>query len=104
MGMRVALSNLMKTQALTKQLDHLRDHLASDMANIASSTGALVAHKASGAKNLVVDRGGDVITALSKVIKKNPLAAVGIAFGIGYLAMRFVPLLGRSSSPKDSRV
>jgi len=90
----------MNTQALTKQLDHLRDHLASDIANIASSTGALV-HKASGAKDLVVDRGGDVITALSKVIKKNPLAAVGIAFGIGYLAMRFVPLLGRSSSASD---
>ncbi len=86
------------TQALVKQLDHLREHVASDMANLASTTGALVATKASGAKDLVVDRGGDLVVALSKAIKRNPLASVGIAFGIGYLAMRFVPLLGRRSS------
>ncbi len=89
-GMRVALCSGMKngTQALVKQLDHLRDHLASDMANLASTTGSLVATKASGAKDLVVDRGGDLVVALS--------------FGVGYLAMRFVPLLGRRSTDANA--
>jgi ElaB/YqjD/DUF883 family membrane-anchored ribosome-binding protein len=84
-------------QALTRQLDHLRDFLTTDVANFASSTGTMVVKQAEDAKDIVVDRGGDLVVALSKAIKKNPLAAVGIAFGVGYLAMRFVPLIGRST-------
>lgn len=88
-------------QALTRQLDHLRDYVthdaAHDVANLASSTGTMMVKQASGAKDLVVDRGGDFLVALSKTIKRNPIAAVGIAFGVGYLAMRFVPLIGRRS-------
>ncbi len=85
------------TEALQKHLGQFGGHLATDVANIASTTSALVVHKASDAKDLVVDRGGDVLKSLSKVIKKNPIASVGIAFGIGFLAMRLIPLVRGSN-------
>ena len=40
------------------------------------------------AKDKVVDKAGTMRTDLEGRIKSNPLAAVGIAFGIGYFAMR----------------
>lgn len=36
------------------------------------------------------DRGTDAIDKASDLIKANPFAAVGIAFGVGYLLMRLV--------------
>jgi ElaB/YqjD/DUF883 family membrane-anchored ribosome-binding protein len=40
------------------------------------------------AKEKVVDRADSLVTSLTDSIKARPLVAVGIAFGIGYLAMR----------------
>lgn len=40
------------------------------------------------AKSRAVTRAGAMRDDLTERIKANPLAAVGIAFGIGYLAMR----------------
>jgi ElaB/YqjD/DUF883 family membrane-anchored ribosome-binding protein len=40
------------------------------------------------AKDAVVERAGSMKTSLADRIKSNPLASVGIAFGVGYLAMR----------------
>lgn len=36
------------------------------------------------------DQGGKAIDSASKLIKDHPFAAVGIAFGVGYLLMRLV--------------
>ena len=40
------------------------------------------------AKDKVVDKADSFATTLEGKIKARPLAAVGIAFGIGYFAMR----------------
>ena len=74
------------TLNLQKQINTLQK----DMSNIVNATGALVANKAIGAKDLVVDSGASALSSFTKVIKNRPIAAVGIAFGIGYLAMRLV--------------
>jgi ElaB/YqjD/DUF883 family membrane-anchored ribosome-binding protein len=74
------------TLDVQKQIDTLQK----DMSNIVHTAGALVAHKASDAKALVVDSGAGALEAITKVIKARPILAVGVAFGLGYLAMRFV--------------
>jgi hypothetical protein len=48
-----------------------------------------VVETAEDAKDVVVERGGKMLTMLSKSIRKRPLLSIGIAFGVGYLAMRF---------------
>jgi hypothetical protein len=72
--------------ALQKQINILQK----DMSNIVNATGALVANKAIGAKDLVIDSGAGALSAFTKAIKNRPIVAVGVAFGLGYLAMRFV--------------
>lgn len=72
--------------------------LSKDISNLAGNAGALVVSKAGGAKDLVVDRGGDMLAVVSKAIKKNPLAAVGIAFGVGVLAMGVIRFARAASS------
>ena len=71
---------------LQKQINILQK----DMSNIVNATGALVANKAIGAKDLVVDSGSNALSAFTKVIKNRPIAAIGIAFGLGFVAMRLV--------------
>jgi ElaB/YqjD/DUF883 family membrane-anchored ribosome-binding protein len=72
------------TALLQKQIDTLRD----DFVDILNSASKLVAGKAIDAKDVVVDRSGDAFSAFVKLIKNRPVAAVGVAFGLGYLAMR----------------
>jgi ElaB/YqjD/DUF883 family membrane-anchored ribosome-binding protein len=36
------------------------------------------------------DRGSDAIDKVSELVKAHPLAAIGAAFGIGFIAMRMV--------------
>jgi ElaB/YqjD/DUF883 family membrane-anchored ribosome-binding protein len=36
------------------------------------------------------DRGGDAIEKASDLIKAHPFAAIGVAFAVGYIAMRLV--------------
>lgn len=45
---------------------------------------------ASDLQHKVTDRGGEAVDQASALIKKHPFAAVGIAFGVGYLLMRLV--------------
>lgn len=76
----------MRNGSLEKQLDHLRD----DFGNLLNVAGKLLAHRANDARDVVVDRSGDALSMLMKTIKKQPLAAIGIAFGLGFVAMRLV--------------
>jgi len=72
------------TAQLEKQLDNLRD----DFANLFTAASKLIAGKAVDAKDVVADRGSDALTYMIKSIKGRPLVAIGVAFGIGFLAMR----------------
>jgi ElaB/YqjD/DUF883 family membrane-anchored ribosome-binding protein len=47
-----------------------------------------IKNKAFEAKDQVIDRGGDMLDSLTGMIKANPIKAVAIAFGAGYLGMR----------------
>lgn len=76
----------MRNGSLEKQLDNLRD----DFGSLLNVAGKLLAGKATDAKDVVVDRGGDAMSAFVKIIKRQPLAAIGIAFGLGFVAMRLI--------------
>ncbi len=47
-------------------------------------------HRAIDAKDVAMTRGSALIARASDTIRANPLAAVGIAFGLGYLGMRLL--------------
>ena len=47
-------------------------------------------HRALDAKEVVMTRGNALIARVSDTIRANPLASVGIAFGIGYFGMRLL--------------
>jgi len=76
----------MRNGSLEKQLDHLRD----DFGNLLNVAGKLIANRATDARDVVVDRSSDAMSAFVKIIKNRPIAAIGIAFGLGYVAMRLV--------------
>ena len=71
------------TAQLEKQLDNLRD----DFSNLVAAASKLIAGKAVDAKDVMADRGSDALSAVIKSIKGRPLVAIGVAFGIGFLAM-----------------
>lgn len=39
-------------------------------------------------KDQAVSRGNDLLSRVTEIIRANPLKAVGIAFGVGYIGMR----------------
>lgn len=47
-------------------------------------------HRVMDVKDQAVNRGGDLVQRGSEFIRANPIKAVGIAFGVGYLAMRLI--------------
>lgn len=49
---------------------------------------ATVKDRLGDAKDVVTDRGGTALSLSRRVIKQHPLIAVGLAFGVGYIAMR----------------
>jgi ElaB/YqjD/DUF883 family membrane-anchored ribosome-binding protein len=42
------------------------------------------------AKDVAMDRGGAALNRVGALIKEHPIAAIGIAFGIGYLTVRML--------------
>jgi ElaB/YqjD/DUF883 family membrane-anchored ribosome-binding protein len=50
----------------------------------------LMKHKLSDAKDVVVDAGGSALASSRRMIRQHPLAAIGLAFGVGFIAMRLM--------------
>ena len=74
-------------QASTGSMDNLKDkakHLVEQGQEKAGELKDVLV----GAKDKVMSKGSDLISSSRNLIVDNPFAAVGIAFGIGYVAMR----------------
>ncbi|HVV83278.1 MAG TPA: hypothetical protein VHE35_09365 [Kofleriaceae bacterium] len=67
----------------------LRDKLADAKDRLVDASGT-VKDKILDAKDVVVDRAGSGATTLKRAIKDHPFIAIGVAFGIGYIAMRLI--------------
>jgi ElaB/YqjD/DUF883 family membrane-anchored ribosome-binding protein len=76
------------TDAIVKSMDHLKDDIVEGMSHVVDAGRKVVTDKAGDAKDAVISTGNRALDAAAKMIRQRPLLAVGIAFGIGYLAMR----------------
>lgn len=74
-------------------IDELRDN-AKHVVEQAQDKVGEIKDKVLSAKADVVTKGNDLLAQATKLIKDNPFAAVGVAFGVGYLLMR-VTRIGR---------
>jgi hypothetical protein len=77
----------MKNGDIARNVGH---NIAEGVSHIVESGRKVVVETASDAKDVVVEHSGKAATAFAKMIRKRPILSVGIAFGIGYIAMRFV--------------
>jgi len=56
----------------------------------AADAGGAIKHRLSDAKDVVVDAGGTALATSRRLIRQHPLAAIGLAFGVGFVAMRLM--------------
>lgn len=73
----------------THRLDSVRDSVKGLVDQGHDKVNA-IKHAVSDLQHKATDRGSKAIDDASKLIKEHPFAAVGIAFGVGYLLMRLV--------------
>lgn len=67
--------------------DHKSLHFG-DLLKVGQEAASDVKHKLGDAKDFTVDRASSMYGSLVSTIKARPLLSVGIAFGVGYFAMR----------------
>ena len=78
------------TADISKNAGQLKDSIVAGMGHMVDVGRKAVAEKAVDAKDAVVGGGRRAIEATAKAIRKRPFLAVSIAFGLGYIGMRFV--------------
>lgn len=69
------------------RIDHLKDSVKGFVEG-AEHRAEAVKHRAIEVKNEAIVRGGALVGRAARTVRANPLAAVGIAFGLGYMGMR----------------
>ena len=75
--------------AFENRLDALKESVRG-LVEMGSERASAIKDRAIDAKDAVARRGGKAINVMGRLIKDHPLAAIGIAFGIGYLVVRLV--------------
>jgi ElaB/YqjD/DUF883 family membrane-anchored ribosome-binding protein len=75
---------------------HLEDRMGSlkeSVRNLVDAGGERAGHikeRLYDAKDAAFDRGKEGLNRVAGLIKEHPIAAIGIAFGIGYIAVRML--------------
>ena len=83
----------MQKNGSVSSLEHRLDSLKESVRNLVDAGGERAGNfrsRAVDAKDAVVERGGVAIRHTGSLIKEHPIAAIAIAFGIGYIAVRLV--------------
>lgn len=88
-GSTVHPQSVSTTESLEDRIDHLKDSVR-NLADIGSERADDLKHKVVDAKDSAVSTVETYLGKAKFFIVANPLAAVGIAFGMGYVAMRIV--------------
>jgi ElaB/YqjD/DUF883 family membrane-anchored ribosome-binding protein len=73
--------------AVEEKIDSLRDTMKGLVDQGAQKVDAIKT-KVVEVKDQAIDRGGDVVSRMTDLVKAHPLKSVGIAFAAGYLGMR----------------
>jgi ElaB/YqjD/DUF883 family membrane-anchored ribosome-binding protein len=83
----------MNKNGTTGALDDRMGNLKESVRNLVDAGGeraSQIKDRLYDAKDVAVDKGSAAIGRASALIKEHPIAAIGIAFGIGYLAIRML--------------
>ncbi|HET7505937.1 MAG TPA: hypothetical protein VFK02_33185 [Kofleriaceae bacterium] len=76
-------------RAMHERIDSIAGNLKAFVDQL-SNTAAVVEHRASDVKARTVSTATSFAAQTSKAIQDHPIAAIGIAFGAGYLLMRLI--------------
>jgi ElaB/YqjD/DUF883 family membrane-anchored ribosome-binding protein len=77
----------------TGTLETKLDTLKESVRNLVDAGGERAGHiktKAIDVKDQLVENGGAVLKKAGELIKAHPIAAIGIAFGVGYVTVRLL--------------
>lgn len=77
----------------TSTLDNKVETLKESVRNLVDAGGeraGQIKNKAIDVKDSVFDNGGAALKKAGELIKEHPIAAIGIAFGVGYIAVRLL--------------
>jgi len=77
----------------TSSMDNRLDSLKSGVRNLVDAGSERASHlkdKAIDVKDSIVDNGGAALKKTGSLIKEHPIAAIAIAFGIGYITVRLL--------------
>ena len=77
----------------TGTLDSKLDTLKESVRNLVDAGGeraGQIKTKAIDVKDVVVENSGAALKKAGELIKAHPIAAIGIAFGVGYIAVRLL--------------
>ena len=77
----------------TGTLDNKLDTLKESVRNLVDAGGeraGQIKSKAIDVKDSVVENGGAALKKAGELIKEHPIAAIGIAFGVGYIVVRML--------------
>jgi len=77
----------------TSELDDRMGNLKDSVRNLVDAGGERanqIKERLAGAKDVAFDKGSAALDRASALVKEHPIAAIGIAFGIGYLAVRML--------------
>jgi ElaB/YqjD/DUF883 family membrane-anchored ribosome-binding protein len=77
----------------TSTLENKFETLKESVRNLVDAGGERAGHiktKAIDVKDSVVENSGAAIKKMGELIKEHPIAAIGIAFGVGYITIRLL--------------
>lgn len=77
------------TSALEDRMGSLKDSVR-NLVDAGNERAGQIKDRLMDAKDVAVDRGGAALNRVGVLIKEHPIAAIGIAFGIGYLTVRML--------------
>lgn len=83
----------MQKNGSASQLESRIGSLKESVRNLVDAGGERAGHlkeRAKEMKGTVADKGGAALERMGEMIKKHPIASLGIAFGIGYFAVRML--------------
>ena len=74
---------------LDSRIDSLKES-ARHLADAGKERVGQIKDRALGAKDSVVESGEEALARIKALVKEHPFAALGIAFGVGYVAIRML--------------
>jgi ElaB/YqjD/DUF883 family membrane-anchored ribosome-binding protein len=77
------------TGSVDTRLDSLKDSVR-NLVDAGGERAEKIKTRAIDLKDNVVEQGGVAIRKTGSLIKEHPIAAIGIAFGLGYIAVRLL--------------